>query len=1007
MLETTYKTQVIELFKGIKKHDEFEVMFNNYKVDNMLSLIDFMNVMKYVKYRSELDKLELTENIILDVSYNEYRISVTGLDNINNFLGLVYQRKNNHIVGVLVDQYLDKNGFLLIKKEKDKMNKIDVDSLDIRFRKSTEIEIKDKSIIEILSKLSIEESEKITFRYKQRLSLKLQSHMMVDMTIVKTNHNISNLANSPKIYEIEIDYSGEDTSMKILDKFLEETENIKKVMNGSDIILTNEMEARIIEKYKILTYGNSNDTSNILYSSQPISAEVQHIVDNIPNKYSVTDKADGDKYQLFIYEGSCYLISNNLHVKKLEHMVKGMDNTIVEGELITITEGNKRKYLFMMFDCIIYKGDDIRNTILLKERLTKLKDVSEKFGVKPYIVEDYKGTFNIVEIKKYYIEEIKKFYTSLNLSISKLKANDILFYPKLFLFPSGGSPSEVFLFADLIWLNCTKNTNVNCPYLLDGIIFTGMEQKYTKDKKEQRLPIYKYKPPQMNSLDVYLVFERNKETGGYMDIFDNTIQDILPFKSYRVANIFVGEMVGGKEQPVPFMKEAGNSVIYLPIVDNMVRDVMGNLVQDKTVVEIIYTNNTMMPHPYRWDILKTRWDKTETVMRHGKRYGNYKDVAEKVWKSMIEAVTIDEINNLSNPKTYEMQMKLLRSRLNSSVIISERKQDIYYQKISNLIKKMREYHNWIKSIIIYTYCSPIAHEKGGKIVRQSVLDIGCGRGGDILKMYHAKVGEYVGIDPDFEGIYSATDGAISRYKFFKTKFPDFGKVTYIQADGSVLLNSEAQEKAIPNLSKENKEALDKIFTKDRKFDNISSQMVIHYLFGNTTSINNLVENIKTFLKKDGYVLLTLFDPDRIHPFFDENNKITSTYTDKDGKRTILYEIVKKYSGELSSNVGMPIDVHMSWVNEEGKYIEEYLVTQELMVKTMKRAGCRLVDTDLFANIYQLNKPYFENVIKYEENPKNKQFYEKIAEFFGDLSGADKESKAYSFMFRYYIFQKME
>ena len=32
MLETTYKTQVIELFKGIKKHDEFEVMFNNYKV---------------------------------------------------------------------------------------------------------------------------------------------------------------------------------------------------------------------------------------------------------------------------------------------------------------------------------------------------------------------------------------------------------------------------------------------------------------------------------------------------------------------------------------------------------------------------------------------------------------------------------------------------------------------------------------------------------------------------------------------------------------------------------------------------------------------------------------------------------------------------------------------------------------------------------------------------------------------------------------------------------------
>ena len=78
-----------------------------------------------------------------------------------------------------------------------------------------------------------------------------------------------------------------------------------------------------------------------------------------------------------------------------------------------------------------------------------------------------------------------------------------------------------------------------------------------------------------------------------------------------------------------------------------------------------------------------------------------------------------------------------------------------------------------------------------------------------------------------------------------------------------------------------------------------------------------------------------------------------------------------------------------------------------MEKTMKKAGCRLVDTDLFSNLFHLNKPYFENVIKYEENPKNKQFYEKIAEFYGDLSGADKESRNWSFMYRYYVFQKME
>ena len=302
-------------------------------------------------------------------------------------------------------------------------------------------------------------------------------------------------------------------------------------------------------------------------------------------------------------------------------------------------------------------------------------------------------------MKKHYTDSIKDFYTSLNDEINKLSINEVLFYPKIFLFPTGGSPSECFLFSDIIWTNCTKNKNVNCPYVLDGIIFTPIEQKYTKDKKDLRYPTYKYKPPHTNSLDCYIQFEVNRETGGYMDIFDNSI-DILPFKTYRVVNLFVGDSISGKEQPTPFMKEMSNNIIYLPVVDGMIRDVEGNLVQDKTVVELVYSNNTSLPHPYRWNILKTRWDKTESVMRYGKKYGNFKDVAERIWKSIIESVTVDEINNLSNPKSYEQQMKLLRNRLDSSVIVSQRKQDIYYQKVTNLVKKMREFHNWIKTIII-------------------------------------------------------------------------------------------------------------------------------------------------------------------------------------------------------------------------------------------------------------------------------------------------------------------
>ena len=44
------KKDISSLFDSISKDEEFEIMFNNYRSDNQLSLIDFMNVVKYVKY---------------------------------------------------------------------------------------------------------------------------------------------------------------------------------------------------------------------------------------------------------------------------------------------------------------------------------------------------------------------------------------------------------------------------------------------------------------------------------------------------------------------------------------------------------------------------------------------------------------------------------------------------------------------------------------------------------------------------------------------------------------------------------------------------------------------------------------------------------------------------------------------------------------------------------------------------------------------------------------------
>ena len=91
------------------------------------------------------------------------------------------------------------------------------------------------------------------------------------------------------------------------------------------------------------------------------------------------------------------------------------------------------------------------------------------------------------------------------------------------------------------------------------------------------------------------------------------------------------------------------------------------------------------------------------------------------------------------------------------------------------------------------------------------------------------------------------------------KFPGFGKVAYIQADGSVLLNSKEQSKVFPSMKSENKELIDKHFSKKGQYDIINSSFAIHYLFGNKLMIKNLIENIKYNLKVGGFVIFEIFD----------------------------------------------------------------------------------------------------------------------------------------------------
>lgn len=1012
---------VEKMVKNMTQSDEFEIMFNNFKKDNNISISQFYDTIKFMKKMAIDNKKELKKFVSLDViysseSYNDsninYRISINGLDKINNIINLVNKKNNNEIFSVILTQFINDDNIEFIRKERKFSDVIDFNEFDIRVRKSSEdpvLKIKDnKKIVDNLKNLPFSEINNIAFRFKQRISLFLidnkKETFRIDATITQLSKNINDITTKPKTFEIELDYTKKqnDSSTKILNQINENALMIKQILNKSETIISNNEKVEILDNYKNQTYGDNNNNIKHLYSMQPISAEVNHIIDNIPNNYSATDKADGDKIALYIFNENIYFISNNLEVTKTNIKVsKELNGTIMEGEKIFIKE--HQKYLVMFFDCLFDGKKDMRIEADLKVRLKSMHKILNKINNNDfYNYKDFDGKFNLKKINDYYQQEIVKTYKVINENLKSNK-NKILFFPKLFIHPFGAENSEVFKYSYLIWTSCTENQDVSCPYSLDGIIYTGINQKYTNDKREQKYPIYKYKPPQNNSIDVYIKFKRNEEKGSYLEIFDDSLDSIKGAK-YRVAELMVGESVGNKEIPVPFMPEAENDEAYFPLTDGQVRDIEGNIVMDNTVIELTYDNNNDLPHKYRWNILRTRWDKTESVLKYQKRYGNYKTVGEKTWKSMKEAVTIEEIKNLSEPELYLNQRNILMGRLDMKLTTSNKAQDRYYQLTTNLGKNMRQFANWIKSILIYTYCRETKINKNGKFMKKSVLDVGVGRGGDIMKYFHARVRDVVGFDPDYENIYSSFDSATSRYRDTSSKFPQFPKMTFIQGDASVPLTMKAQKNKILNYSKESEKIIDRVIG-NKKFDIINSSFAIHYLFKNDNTLDNLLDNIKKHLNPGGYVLLTLFDADMVMNLLGENNSFTSYYTDDNGKKNKFFEIKKKFDGMPKNKTGNSIDVHMSWVSADSDtYIEEYLVPKEFMISSMKRIGLKLVDTDLFKNLYTMNLDYFREVIEYEENPGNKKFYKNIAEFFKESKGIDKEGKMYQFLFRYYVFQ---
>lgn len=211
----------------------------------------------------------------------------------------------------------------------------------------------------------------------------------------------------------------------------------------------------------------------------------------------------------------------------------------------------------------------------------------------------------------------------------------------------------------------------------------------------------------------------------------------------------------------------------------------------------------------------------------------------------------------------------------------------------------RRFHNWIKRSIIDKVCSL---ENSNNI---SLLDLCCGKGGDIHKWTDNNIRYVEGYDINQESVSEA----IKRFEKVKakpaTKNFDFN---FFQK----------------NLSTE------QIYPKtNENFDVASCFFAIHYFFKTQETLDNFSESLKFLKPGKRFIITTLCS--------NELKKINYTFNSNNVSITPVVP-------------GKSVKVHIrgTVLDEE---TEEYIADYDQLVKTMKSHGLELEETRMFSEYY--------------------------------------------------------
>ncbi|KAL9648093.1 hypothetical protein ABK040_007459 [Willaertia magna] len=315
---------------------------------------------------------------------------------------------------------------------------------------------------------------------------------------------------------------------------------------------------------------------------------------------------------------------------------------------------------------------------------------------------------------------------------------------------------------------------------------------------------------------------------------------------------------------------------------------------------------------------------------------------EKQRHEPVQFTSSSSNNNLSNNNTYGTLVSTSAEKM-----YNERKNQDRETRNRSPIKPLRNFNNWIKGVLIYKYVP----------YQGTVLDLSCGKGGDLFKYHFRNIKSYVGVDIAL----SSLRDCIQRYNEGSNvfKFP----ASLIHADAG-------------------KDRIEKVLPKGIKFDAVSCQFAIHYMFDSEEHARNVMLNVTDKLKLGGKFIVTT--PDAYVLVKKLRNTQGNTIKNEVFEATFLCEEDKSFSQVFGNRYDFQL------VDAVDK-CPEYLVPPKHFVELAKQYGLYIVENLNFHDFY--DKYNNQQELKLNVKPELK------------LEGMTDDQWSAIYLYRAYVFEK--